>query len=137
MLSGEPALETRRAAIKGEVAQLWKQLLAVADQSKGINSWKARAKGRASGTGLEDSHHPSLELTTKRAAVLLRQGLKSTMAKVRLNKNTDVRKWEASKGSAVALASSPEVCWMGVMTCQKKIFTNPTKGSMQKLKIIC
>ena len=46
----------------------------------------------------------------------------STVAKVGFSKSTNVTKWEAKEGSAVALAFS-EAHWMtGIMTCQKTIF---------------
>ena len=44
----------------------------------------------------------------------------SNMSKVRLNKKTDVA-IDVSGGSAVASAVCSEVCWMGIMTCQKMI----------------
>ena len=56
----------------------------------------------------------------------------STVAKVGFSKSTNVTKWEAKEGSAVALACS-EVCWTGFTTCQKMTSTNP-KQSMQKPK---
>ena len=53
-----------------------------------------------------------------------------TLAKVRPDNNTDVKKQEAEEGSAAALACS-EVHWTGVMTCQKTNFTKSREGQMQ------
>ena len=47
---------------------------------------------------------PGLKLTGKRASASSGQGLKSTMSRVRLNKNPDVTKQEASEGSDAASA---------------------------------
>ena len=50
------------------------------------------------------------------------QDLESTMTRVRLSKNTDTTKQEASKEKSAVLLTHSEVCWLtGVTSCQMTI----------------
>ena len=69
----------------------------------GQHCWVVRANRRVDPTVLEGRWHSELEVDREEASASSGQGLKSTMARVRFNKNTDVT-IEVLEGSAFLLA---------------------------------